>query len=41
MRTWSVFADPVTYAKQKHLGCKKVGGQLVATLQTGMCDQKL
>ena len=28
-------------AKQKHLGCKKVRGQSEATLQTGMCDQKL
>ena len=28
-------------AKQKHLGCKKVRGQSKATLQTGMCDQKL
>ena len=24
------------YAKQKHLGCKKVRGQSEATLQTGM-----
>ena len=31
----------VIYAKQKHLGCKKVRGQSEATLQTGMCDQKL
>ena len=32
-----------TYAKQKHLGCKKVRmrGQSEATLLTGMCDQKL
>ena len=29
------------YAKQKHLGCKKVRGQSEATLQTSMCDQKL
>ena len=29
------------YAKQKHLGCKKVRGQSEATLLTGMCDQKL
>ena len=29
------------HAKQKHLGCKKVRGQSEATLQTGMCDQKL
>ena len=29
------------YAKQKHLGCKKMRGQSEATLQTGMCDQKL
>ena len=28
-------------AKQKHLGCKKVQSQSEATLQTGMCDQKL
>ena len=29
------------YAKQKHLGCKEVRGQSEATLQTGMCNQKL
>ena len=29
------------YAKQKHLGCKKVRGQSEATLLKGMCDQKL
>ena len=29
------------YAKQKHLGCKKVRGQSEATLQTGRCDQKV
>ena len=29
------------YAKQKHLGCKKVRGQSEATLLTGMCYQKL
>ena len=29
------------YAKQKHLGCKKVRGQSEATLLTGICDQKL
>ena len=31
----------ILYAKQKHLGCKKMRGQSEATLQTGMCDQKL
>ena len=30
-----------TYAKQKHLGCKKVRGQSEATLQTGRRDQKV
>ena len=30
-----------TYAKQKHLGCKKVWGQSEATLQTGRRDQKV
>ena len=30
-----------TYAKQKHLGCKKVRGQSEAILQTGRCDQKV
>ena len=29
------------YAKQKHLGCKKVRGQSEATLQTGRRDQKV
>ena len=29
------------YAKQKHLGCKKVQGQSEAALQTGRCNQKL
>ena len=29
------------YAKQKHLGCKKVWGQSEATLQTGRRDQKV
>ena len=29
------------YAKQKHLGCKKVRGQSEATLQTGRHDQKV
>ena len=29
------------YAKQKHLGCKKVQGQSEATLQTGRRDQKV
>ena len=29
------------YAKQKHLGCKKVWGQSEATLQTGRCDRKV
>ena len=29
------------YAKQKHLRCKKVRGQLEATLQTGRRDQKV
>ena len=29
------------YAKQKHLGCKKVWGQSEATLQTGRHDQKV
>ena len=28
------------YAKQKHLGCKKVQGRSEATLQTGRYDQK-
>ena len=27
--------------QQKHLECKKVQGQSEATLQAGMCDQKL
>ena len=31
----------VIYAKQKHLGCKKVRGQSEARLLTGMCNQKL
>ena len=31
----------IMYAKQKHLGCKKVRGQSEAALQIGMCDQKL
>ena len=31
----------IHYAKQKHLGRKKVQGQSEATLQTDMCDQKL
>ena len=30
----------IKYAKQKHLGCKKVWGQSEATLQTGRHDQK-
>ena len=30
-----------SYAKQKHLGCKKVRGQSEATLQTGRRDQKV
>ena len=29
------------YAKQKHLGCKKVWGQSEATLQTDRRDQKV
>ena len=29
------------YAKQKHLGCKKVRGQSEATLQTGRRDQNV
>ena len=29
------------YAKQKHLGCKKVQDQLEATLQTDRRDQKV
>ena len=29
------------YAKQKHLGCKKVRGQSETTLQTGRRDQKV
>ena len=29
------------YAKQKHLGCKKVRSQSEATLQTGRHDQKV
>ena len=29
----------VRYAKQKHLGCKKVQGQSEATLQTGKYDK--
>ena len=29
------------YAKQKHLGSKKVRGQSEATLQTSMCNKKL
>ena len=29
------------YAKQKHLGCKKVWGQSEATLQRGSRDQKV
>ena len=29
------------YARQKHLGCKKVRGQSEAILQTGRCDQKV
>ena len=29
------------YAKQKHLGCKKVRGQSEATLHTGRRDQKV
>ena len=34
--------DPdALYARQKHLGCKKVRGQSETTLLTGMCDQKL
>ena len=36
-----VIAHVIIYAKQKHLGCKTVRGQSEATLQTGMCDQKL
>ena len=28
------------YAKQKHLGCKKVWGQSETTLQTGRHNQK-
>ena len=31
----------INYAKQKHLGCKKVQGQSEATLQTGRHDQKV
>ena len=31
----------ILYAKQKHLGCKKVRGQSEATLQTGRRDQKV
>ena len=31
----------IWYAKQKHLGCKKVRGQSEAILQTGRCDQKV
>ena len=31
----------IKYAKQKHLGCKKVRGQLEATLQTGRRDQNV
>ena len=30
-----------TYAKQKHLGCKKVRGQSEATLLTGMCNKEV
>ena len=30
-----------TYAKQKHLGCKKVRGHSEATLQTDRRDQKV
>ena len=29
------------YAKQKHLGCRKVQGQSEATLQTGRHDQNV
>ena len=29
------------YAKQKHLGCKKVPGQSEATPQTGRREQKI
>ena len=36
-----IMASVCLNAKQKHLGCKKVRGQSEATLQTGMCDQKL
>ena len=39
------FIQPATsvnsYAKQKHLGCKKERGQSEATLQTGRRDQKV
>ena len=31
----------ISYAKQKHLGCKKVQGQSEATLQTGRCSQQV
>ena len=36
----NIFHDNNTYAKQRHLGCKKVCGQSEATLQTGRHDQK-
>ena len=31
----------IYYAKQKHMGCKKVWGQSEATLQTGRRNQKV
>ena len=38
---YQIYVTVYMYAKQKHLGCKKVRGQSEATLLTGMCDQKL
>ena len=36
--TPGVLIEEIQYAKQKHLGCKKVRGQSEATLQTGRYD---
>ena len=40
-KLYLAIAQVIPYAKQKHLGCKKVRGQSEATLQTGRRDQKV